>query len=228
MINISESIRTELLKHEAFDLIETMIGEEYPQSFNMGEFKKLTSFKARIEYCQEHLKRISSGSSRIVYMIDDEKVLKLAKNNKGIAQNEVEYDYAEHLSNNPVLAKVFDADKDNNTWIEMELARKLNEAKFKQITGHDWKYFAQEVINVYREIHKQKQLYRVPEDAKMALWDDEVFCYQIFKLMETHPEFKGGDLARINSYGIVKRGGSDRIVLIDFGLTNNVWDSYYS
>lgn len=34
MINISESIRTELLKHEAFDLIEAMIGEEYPQSFN--------------------------------------------------------------------------------------------------------------------------------------------------------------------------------------------------
>ena len=68
----------------------------------------------------------------------------------------------------------------------------------------------------------------MPEDAKMALWDDEVFCYQIFKLMETHPEFKGGDLAKINSYGIVKRGGSDRIVLIDFGLTNNVWDSYYS
>ena len=228
MINISESIKTELLKHEAFDLIETMLGEEYPQSFNMEEFKTLKSFNARIKYCQEHLKRISSGSSRIVYMIDDEKVLKLAKNNKGIAQNEVEYDYAEHLSNDPVLAKVFDADTDNNTWIEMELARKLNEAKFKQITGHDWKYFAQEVINVYRETQRQKQLYRVPEDAKMTLWEDETFSYQIFNLIEMYPEFKGGDLAKINSYGIVKRGGADRIVLIDFGLTNNVWDSYYS
>lgn len=228
MINISESIKTELLKHEAFDLIETMLGEEYPQSFNMEEFKTLKSFNARIKYCQENLKRISSGSSRIVYMIDDEKVLKLAKNNKGIAQNEVEYDYAEHLSNDPVLAKVFDADTDNNTWIEMELARKLNEAKFKQITGHDWKYFAQEVINVYRETQRQKQLYRVPEDAKMTLWEDETFSYQIFNLIEMYPEFKGGDLAKINSYGIVKRGGADRIVLIDFGLTNNVWDSYYS
>ena len=48
MSTISESVRTELLKHETFDLIETMLGEDYPQSFNMEEFKKLKSFNARI------------------------------------------------------------------------------------------------------------------------------------------------------------------------------------
>ena len=62
----------------------------YPVSFNMDEFKMLKTFAARIKYCQARLQRISSGSSRIVYKIDNEKVLKLAKNRKGIAQNEAE------------------------------------------------------------------------------------------------------------------------------------------
>ena len=51
----------------------------YPVSFNMDEFKMLKTFAARIKYCQAKLQRISSGSSRIVYKIDNEKVLKLAK-----------------------------------------------------------------------------------------------------------------------------------------------------
>ena len=71
-------------------LWEQFIEEDYPASFNMDEFKMLRSFNARINYCQARLKRISSGSSRIVYQIDDELVLKLARNVKGLAQNEAE------------------------------------------------------------------------------------------------------------------------------------------
>ena len=65
-------------------------GMAYPVSFNMAEFKTLKTFTARIKYCQARLQRISSGSARIVYKIDNEKVLKLAKSRKGIAQNEAE------------------------------------------------------------------------------------------------------------------------------------------
>ena len=118
MINISESIKTELLKHEAFDLIVTMLDEEYPQSFNMEEFKTLKSFNARINYCQENLKRISSGSSRIVYMIDDEKVLKLAKNNKGIAQNEVEISYGGDYTLDRIVAEVYESDENGDGVID--------------------------------------------------------------------------------------------------------------
>ena len=37
-----------------------------------------------------------------------------------------------------------------------------------------------------------------------------------------------GDLERTNSYGLVKREGQDKIVLIDYGLTHEVYSSYYS
>ena len=71
-------------------LKESFIEEDYPSSFDMERFKSLTSFNARIKYCEEHLQRLGSGSSRIVYKIDDKKVLKLAKNKKGISQNGTE------------------------------------------------------------------------------------------------------------------------------------------
>jgi asparagine synthase (glutamine-hydrolysing) len=36
-----------------------------------------------------------------------------------------------------------------------------------------------------------------------------------------------GDLRRLSSYGLVNRDGQDKIVLIDYGLTHDVYTSYY-
>jgi hypothetical protein len=35
-------------------------------------------------------------------------------------------------------------------------------------------------------------------------------------------------IGRLNSYGLVNRNGVDDIVIIDFGLTNDIYDTYYS
>ena len=37
-----------------------------------------------------------------------------------------------------------------------------------------------------------------------------------------------GDLIKYSSYGVVNRNGEDQIVLIDFGLTKDVYATYYS
>ena len=31
----------------------------------------------------------------------------------------------------------------------------------------------------------------------------------------------------MDSYGLVNRNGKDTIVMIDYGITNDVWDEYY-
>ena len=82
---------------EDYTSVQRDIEEEYPISWNVEEFSKLKSFNQRIQYCEKNLTRISSGSSRIAYKIDDTKVLKLAKNKKGIAQNNVEIDYSHKM-----------------------------------------------------------------------------------------------------------------------------------
>lgn len=79
---MKEFIKQRLSESMEDSLFESLLDEDYPTSFDMGHFKTLTKFAERVRYCEENLQRISSGSARIVYKIDNEKVLKLAKNEK--------------------------------------------------------------------------------------------------------------------------------------------------
>ena len=61
--------------------------------FSIEYMKRLPSLKKRYEYCVEYLgKPVGRGSSRVVFQYNDDIVIKLALNGKGIAQNEAEYD----------------------------------------------------------------------------------------------------------------------------------------
>jgi hypothetical protein len=97
----------------------------------MDEFKGLITFKDRITYCDNNLKKISSGSGRIVYMIDDIKVLKLSKKIvKAQTKTESEWGQDSYFSN--ILAHTFDFHPEY-LWIEMELARKVTRRNFIEI-----------------------------------------------------------------------------------------------
>ena len=128
----------EMIDVEGLDENPNKIEEmAYPASFTMEELKKLNSFAQRIRYCNQHLNKINSGSGRIIYQIDDKKVLKLAKNRKGIAQNSVEAEG--YIQNYDIVSKVFDTD-DDDTFVEMELARKVTPTIFRNVVGFDFKY----------------------------------------------------------------------------------------
>ena len=59
--------------------------------FSFERLKQISSFNGKMRFCKEFLgDSIGRGSSRLVFQIDDEWVLKLAMNSKGIAQNEEE------------------------------------------------------------------------------------------------------------------------------------------
>lgn len=209
-------------------LRESLLDEDYPTSFNIDEFKKLTSFNSRIQYCESNLERISSGSSRIVYKIDDTKVLKLAKNKKGLAQNEAEISQANEIYTDTITTKIFDSD-DNNLWVEMELARKLTPQKFKEITGYRWVDFVVVMNFDYIRITKpgMPTLRGVSQELYQQMWDDEDnFPHEMLGFLAnySHPV---GDLVRLSSYGIVNRDGEDIIVMIDFGFTQEVQKTYY-
>ena len=214
-----------LITEAQLNLIQKELGEEYPSSWNVDEFKKLRSFNQRIQYCQNNLVRLSSGSSRIVYKIDETKVLKLAKNNKGLAQNEVEIDYGRDYMWDGITAEVFEYD-DNNLWLEMELARKLTPNEFKRIVGVTFEEFVQ-TIRYYENEQKPKSRYYNPSkpDNYDDMWENE-FVYRILDVIGSYG-VPAGDLTRLSTYGIVNRENQDHVVMVDFGLTNDVYDSYY-
>lgn len=220
-----DNIKQLLSESLVFEIINGLMGEDYPSSFNMEEFKKLTSFNARIKYCETHLSRISSGSARIVYKIDDEKVLKLAKNKKGLAQNEIEISHSQYHDISDVVARVFDYHQDD-LWSEMELARKVTKGNFKSITGFNFEDYSSVLLS-YSDRNKSRPIYPKPNpEIAEAMWEDE-FTYGILDYIGTY-DVPVGDLVRTSSYGIVKRDGQDTIVLIDYGLDNETYTSYYS
>lgn len=222
---MKDFIKNRLREEFNFNIVESLLDEDYPLTFNMEHFKTLRSFKERIQYCEANLQRISSGSSRIVYKIDNEKVLKLAKNQKGLAQNEVEITYGGYYDLDDVVAKLFDSDE-KNLWTEMELARRLTVGDFKRIVGFNFKDFQIAVGNHGFNVSGKGFKREFNKQLDEQMWENP-WTYEIFNFIGNYG-VPVGDLQRLNSYGIVKRDGQDHIVIIDYGLTNDVYTSYYS
>jgi hypothetical protein len=206
-------------------LRENLVGEDYPSSWNIEEFKKLNSFTKRVEYCNTHLKRLAAGSSRIVYMVDNEKVLKLAKNKKGLAQNEVEIEYGNYYDLSGIVAKVFESDE-NNLWVEMELAKKVTPNIFKSVVGVSFDEYVNAMKYSYFTNIKPSRYPTAKPDNMDEMWDNE-FVYEMLSFMGNY-DIPVGDLGRLSTYGLVNRDGHDTIVMIDYGLTNDVYGTYYS
>lgn len=223
---MKEFIKQRLSETMTFDLLENMmVDEDYPSTFDMDHFQTLKSFAQRVKYCEEHLKRISSGSSRIVYMIDDTKVLKLAKNQKGLAQNEVEIQWGQDSYFSSILAHTFLHHPDD-LWVEMELARKVSKKDFQRLTDCTIEELYHYLIN-FNEINRRKRPMFTMDPAVKERLDENEFVSAIVDFM-SNIGAPAGDFGKLNSYGIVQRGGQDDIVLIDFGLTNDVYQTYYS
>lgn len=209
--------------------------EDYPSSWNAEEFAKLTSFSARKQYAEEHLKRISSGSSRIVYQIDNEKALKLAKNKKGIAQNQAEIDVHEdsYISNETLFAQLHSYDE-NGLWIEMDLVRKFTQSMSEKLIGLKWSDYL-EFLNWSKAHYERggnpRRLYGKEKENYFVSFlgdDDYAFLTQMYYFLLDKQLDAIGDFMRPSTYGVVKEDGEDVIKIVDYGLNDQVASDYYS
>lgn len=206
------------------EIYDEMMDEEYPSTWDIEKFKAMRSFNQRIRYCEQNLQRISSGSGRIVYKVDNEKVLKLAKNKKGVAQNEVEVQYGAERYFSSIIGQTYDYD-DDNLWVEMELARKVTPSAFKKIVGVDIETFGMYIRNQVSRNRGRPAYFTLDPDIVEQLNDNEIAIDTIDFLMNSDSE--AGDLGRLSSWGLVNREGSESLVIIDYGLTQGVYTTYY-
>jgi hypothetical protein len=214
-----------LITESQYELIKRDIEEEYPATWNVEEFRNLKSFNQRVQYCETNLTRISSGSSRIVYKIDDTKVLKLAKNKKGLAQNEVEIMHSQDYMMDDIVAEVFNYDE-NNLWLEMELARKLTPALFYKIVGFTFNDYVDGIHYHENELKPSRFFHGIKPDNMDEMWEND-FTSRIFDFMGSYDNFAYGDLVKVSTYGVVKRDGEDTVVMVDYGLSTEVLNTYY-
>lgn len=182
-----------------------------------------------VKYCEQNLTRIAQGSSRIVYKIDEQKVLKLAKNEKGIAQNVNESNYLIQSTFGDVVTKMYRVDSDDK-WIIMEYAKKITPTRFKELTGVSLKEV--ELWLKYSMAKHQGKIYRdfaFNDNVKQLIkkYEDMEFMQNLFSFsVEFNMEW--GDFLRISSYGEVIRNGKPTIVLTDFGFTTATYQNHYA
>jgi hypothetical protein len=197
--------------------------------FTKDELNSIKSFSGKIAYCEKNLTRLSSGSSRIVYVIDEKSVLKLAKNKKGLDQNYNEISYSDDAYFGNIFAKVLDSPYESNnedsSWLIMEFAKKLSLNDFKKILGYSFKDYSTFIQNFEIKHHPSKyrgmSVSKIDDDVYEILVEDS-FANDITAFMDS-TNCSYGDLVRISSYGIV----NGNIVLIDYGLTGEIFDTHY-
>lgn len=202
-----------------------MTYEEFKTQF-IPELSKIRSFAGRIRYADHAFQRLGSGTGRIVYDIDGEKALKLAKNAKGIAQNEAEGNVGIYQDTHHIVAEIFDR-ADDDSWLVAEKAKKVTEKRIKELTGIpsllDLGYFLDnqvQINNGRQPYHHQSQ--ELVDD----MWENE-FVTDLVDFIMNYSQMSG-DMGRPSSYGEVLHDGQPSIVLTDYGLNDEVYNAHYN
>ncbi len=180
----------------------------------------LKSFASRKRYMDRGFPFLGAGSGRRVYYIGENRVIKIAKNDRGKAQNEVESDSALHDWYGKLLPSIYDTAPDNS-WLVCDKLVHVRARDFQSYFGVSMNtlfYYMEYRLDSHMGIHAMELIDQVDKDSCdtndkiQALLDAIVNFDLVFR-----------DLTRKNAWG--KLG--DRLVLRDYGLTRYVWDEYY-
>lgn len=181
----------------------------------LQNLEKLETYNARKKYAEKNLKHLSSGSSRVVYLTPQKTVIKLAKNDKGIAQNKAE--------TNPKIKSLFINKplkfSKKYIWIETEFLDKISSKKFEKLTNFNFEEFGDSLRYGLKNISENKNIEKpnnFDKISKSKIYKEIVELGKKFKLMP-------GDLTRISSWGIK----NNKPVLADIGLTKNIFEEFY-
>lgn len=169
-------------------------------------------------YCVKMLgEPIGKGSSRAVFQIDDTRVLKLAINMKGVAQNKAEvmvYNQAPDKTFMPIIYN--DSDMESYFYVISEYVLPAEEEDFKKVVG----------IPFYRleSLISNKKL-----ESAMKSYEDMPKVHDLLQYLITMSNMgvEIFDWTTISNWGLAKRNGREAIVTLDNGFTQNVVNHFY-
>lgn len=131
-----------------------------------------------IEYAAKWLPIMSSGadagSSREVFAYSTSKVLKIAKNKPGIAQNKAEVEISMKNRNSPFITKIYEYDAKSFKWVIADLIRPLSNADFSEKIGIPLSVFHTVKVLTWSKGHQGvlnwiKSLKRMVTDGEMLM-----------------------------------------------------------
>lgn len=211
-----------------------------PDEWDTQVFKPGNAIKKQVDYVLANSPKLGAGSSRVVTSIMYQgrpTALKIAKNKKGLAQNEAELavandGYARQLG---IVIPIVDWDKENDPprWLQFEVASKANEKqlcsmmKCSSLSG--LVLMAKILLGKRRDTTGMNSA-RIKENNQAAgfttVEDEDIFygyANDLAMLADSY-DIELGDLDRSANWGIYK----GKPVIIDLGFTSGVLSSYYS
>lgn len=197
----------------------------YPDGFNLNKLKKIETAAERVKYVRKYLgPSIGTGTARVVFPVGSEKVLKVAMNRKGLAQNKHEIKL--RFPGNPLLAKIYDFEI-GGSWLEMEKLDPVSNSEFATLSGG---------INIkdLTALNKRLKYERtgffepgISPPSMFSTWDEvwhHPFAKMYFELSGEHPQIQLGDIAKLASWGKNKQG---KLRILDYGLSKEILRKHY-
>jgi hypothetical protein len=196
-------------------------------------------------------KAVGEGSSRIVYSVSPDRILKVAMNDKGLAQNKAEVEIYDKGGRDPdsLVAQIFEYDGQYRA-IEMEKAitstsNALLEKAFENVSGikniatHPGyldfssatlpfalnKYLTPDPTNPNK---LQLNAYTIIFSKDEMSTEKAQHLVGQFKMLINKFHLVPLDLAKEDSWGVVRRDGQLFPVLIDYGLSEQVFQKHYA
>lgn len=188
--------------------------------FSFEEFSLCESYSDKIGYAEKHLEFLGSGSSRHVFALNDEKVLKVALDENGIIQNNVEKFYCDTKWER--LSKVFDYD-DDFMWIISEKTMPVDEVDFERISGIS-------IDDLYVHLYHHRAGIPFLDDSNIDFIPKCIMnSYEIRRKTKDLPiikeiigkseemGFNTADIPRIEHWGLRKSENEHYLVIMDCG-----------
>jgi hypothetical protein len=179
----------------------------------LKKLSDLEEFDDRVEFAEKHWEKLGEGSSRCVFKINEHLIIKIAINDRGIAQNHSEMNLD---LQKPCITETIVADG-MGKWLITHFTNNITEKEFKEIMGFTFDQFSKSLLYAFNNEDNVKE----PKEYDTIKKNPFFNC--VSKAI-IDGSLLVGDLEKISSYG-AKNG---TIYLRDTGFTKQVYDDYYS
>lgn len=213
-----------LLEQYIDNLINRFLFEETAvEQFSLENLKNIKDFGRIKKYIETNLgKSIGEGQGRSVYAIDKYKVIKLAKNSGGIAQNNAEATVCKTDKYQDLFPVIFDQEE-TFVWIVVEKAEPLKRVYFEKESGMPWSEFILALGGAFiSKIDANQVKIGLLQDMLQKHYDNHFLRRIIAVIKECG--YEPGDFVKLDTWGVI----SNRVVIVDSGFTQSVYQQHYA
>lgn len=183
---------------------------------------------AAIAWADARWPRAGTGTCRVAFVLDRERVLKIAFNLRGMRQNATEVERG--IVPDVALARVFESDP-AGLWIVQERAWPVTVETFRAVAGCSLLEFRRFMYRVYPYVRAERQRYSAASRAReLPDLDAPAIArvlhsrvYRDARRLERERGLVMAEFCKLKNLGVLKRNGSPYLVLVDVGLAERYY-----